>query len=238
MPSLASLVRLVLPRRCVACRRPGEWMCDECGAAHARARRAAVRALRRADRTRRRGLPRLRAAALAHDGALGALARRARCSTLVARWKRGEIAPGAAGGGARRARAAAAAGRRDRGRAGRARPAARCAAPIRPPSWPPSSRAGGTCRSCRSCDRTRGVRPQRGLDAAARRRNVRGAFAARAGPALAGARRRRLHDGSDGRRVRPRAAPGGRGRGARDHARAHAARSVLCARRRPVADSQ
>jgi ComF family protein len=30
--------------------------------------------------------------------------------------------------------------------------------------------------------RTRGVRPQRGLDAAARRRNVRGAFAARAGP--------------------------------------------------------
>ena len=30
--------------------------------------------------------------------------------------------------------------------------------------------------------RTRGVRPQRGLDAGARRRNVRGAFAARAGP--------------------------------------------------------
>ena len=30
--------------------------------------------------------------------------------------------------------------------------------------------------------RTRGVRPQRGLDASARRRNVRGAFAARAGP--------------------------------------------------------
>jgi predicted amidophosphoribosyltransferase len=34
--------------------------------------------------------------------------------------------------------------------------------------------------------RTRGVRPQRGLDASARRRNVRGAFAARAGPARVG----------------------------------------------------
>ena len=31
MPSLASLVRLALPRCCVGRRCPGEWMCDECG---------------------------------------------------------------------------------------------------------------------------------------------------------------------------------------------------------------
>ncbi len=76
--------------------------------------------------------------------------------------------------------------------------------------------------------RTRGVRPQRGLDAVARRRNVRDAFAARAGPSLGGARRRRLHDRRHGRRVRPGAAASGRRAGPRDHARAHAPRSVLC----------
>ncbi len=77
MPSLASLVRLVLPRRCVACRRPGDWMCDACGPRMRAARGAAVRALRRSDRHRRDVLPRVRTPALVHDGALGALARRA-----------------------------------------------------------------------------------------------------------------------------------------------------------------
>src|SRR3954454_22190833 len=85
MPSLLTLVRLVLPRRCVACRVPGDWICDECGqqlrplALPQCARCGAPTAIAWGARWTPAGdrgppLPRLLPSALAHDRALRALA--------------------------------------------------------------------------------------------------------------------------------------------------------------------
>src|SRR5476649_1169599 len=93
MPSPTSLVRLLLPRRCVACRRPGDWVCDACGqqlralAAPLCARCGAPTAIGVAAC---RSCARLRwfttaRSALWLDGPL---------ADVMARWKRGEIAPG------------------------------------------------------------------------------------------------------------------------------------------------
>ena len=180
MSTLVSLVRLLLPRRCVACRAPGEWMCDGCG-------------------------PRLRALAAplcARCGAPTALAVPAcrACSRLrwfttarSALWLEGPAARArralearrdlarAPGRRARGARAAAAARRGDRRRARGARPAA---AARRRPAGGAGGRAralvGAAGRAARAphARRAPAARARRG----ARRRNVRGAFAARAGP--------------------------------------------------------
>ena len=148
--------------------------------AAARARGAAVRALRCARRAGGAGLPRLQAAALAHDRALGALAG-GPALALVARWKRGEISP---------ARLAGALVAHELPRppvdALAVVPAVRERLLLRGAD-PPAELAAELARWWELpivplVRRTRGVRPQRGLDAAARRRNVRGAFAARAGP--------------------------------------------------------
>jgi ComF family protein len=181
MPSLTSLVRLVLPRRCVSCRRPGDWMCDECGP-HMRALAAPVCARCGAPTAVAvaacRGCARVRwfttaRSALWLDGPL---------LDLVARWKRGEIAPG---------RLAAALVVHELQRplvdAIAAVPAVRDRVLARGAD-PPAELAAELARWWELpvvplVQRTRAVRPQRGLDAAARRRNVRDAFAARAGPA-------------------------------------------------------
>ena len=234
MPSLASLVRLVLPRRCAACRAAG---------------RVDVRRLRPAACARSR--PRC-ARAAARPTALAVAACRA-CSRL--RWfttARSALWLGRPGARARRragsaarshpARLAAALmvhelprprGRRDRRRARRARPPA--AARRRPArgARAPSSARWWELPVVPLVRRTRDVRPQRGLDATrAPRQRARRVRRPRR-PAPPGARRRRLHDRRHRRRVRPRAAPGGRRAGARDHARAHAPRSDLCARAAP-----
>ena len=232
MPSLTSLVRLVLPRRCVACAAPGEWMCERLRPAPARARGPAVRALRRPDGAGRHVLPRLQPAALAHDRALRAVAGRPRARTRRALEARRDLTR-AAGRRAHGPRAAAAPGRGDRRRARRARPAA--AARRRPAGGARARarRAGGSVPVVPLLRRTRGVRPQRGLDATARRAQRARRLRRPRRPARPGARRRRLHDRRDRRRMRPRAAPGGRRAGARRDARAHAPRSDLCARAAP-----
>src|SRR5215213_8545643 len=92
MSTLASLLRLLLPRGCASCRRPGEWMCDDCGqrmralAAPLCARcgaptAVAVSACRACSRLRWFETAR---SALWLDGPVLA---------IVSRWKRGEIAP-------------------------------------------------------------------------------------------------------------------------------------------------
>jgi ComF family protein len=179
MPSLVSLVRLVLPRRCVSCRRPGDWMCDQCGpqmralaaplCAHCGAPTAIAVASCRA-------CARLRGFTTAHsalwlDGPL---------LDLTARWKRGEIAPAPL--------AAALVVHevpRPRVDAIAAVPAVRDRLLVRGAD-PPAELAAELARwwglpVVPLVRRTRAVRPQRGLDAEARRRNVRGAFAAREG---------------------------------------------------------
>ena len=92
----------------------------------------------------------------------------------------------------------------------------RCsAAPTRPRSWRASSARGGTCRSCRSC----AARATSARSAGSTRAPAGATCAAPSPPARArarGARRRRLHDGRDRRRVRPGTARGGRRAGPRD----------------------
>jgi predicted amidophosphoribosyltransferase len=180
MPSLVSLVRLLLPRRCVACRAPGEWLCDECG--------PRMRALA-APLCARCGAPTAVPVAACHacarlhwlttarsalwlDGPLG---------EIMARWKRGEIAPGNLG-----AALVAHELTRPPVDALAVVPAVRDRRLARGAD-PPAELAAGLAHWWELpvvplLRRTRGVRPQRGLDADARRRNVRGAFAARAGP--------------------------------------------------------
>jgi predicted amidophosphoribosyltransferase len=180
MSTLVSLARLLLPRRCVACHRPGDWMCDDCGP-HLRALEAplcarcgapaalAVAACRACARLRWFTTAR---SALWLDGPLVG---------FVARWKRGEISP---------ARLAAALVAHELPKppveALAVVPAVRDRLLLRGAD-PPSELAAELARWWELpvvplVGRTRGVRPQRGLDASARRRNVRGAFAAGAGP--------------------------------------------------------
>ena len=92
MPSLTSLVRLLLPRRCVACAAPGEWMCERCGprlralAAPLCGRCGAPTAL---VVTSCRACSRLRWLTTARS----ALWLEGPALALVGRWKRGEISP-------------------------------------------------------------------------------------------------------------------------------------------------
>jgi hypothetical protein len=197
-------------------------------AAHAPARAAAVRALRRAHCARPGGLPRMCTSALADHRALGALARRPARAVARALEARRDLA-GPVRGRARRPRAPSPAGRGARHRPGGARPAAAArrrsagrarggarvlvGAPGRRARAPDTRRAPAARARC---ERAPAQRPRR----------VRGA----GGTALAGPDRRRLHDRRHGRRMRSRAAPSGRGAGARDHAGAHAARPDLCSR--------
>ena len=222
----------LLPRRCVACARRASGCATSCGprlralAAPLCARCGAPTALAV------HVLPRLQPAALAHDGALRALAR---------------------GPGARTRRALEA--RRDLAR--RAWPPRSWSHELpRPPvdaiavvpavrdrlllrgADPPAELArelgalvGAAGRAARAAHARRApaARARRRRAPPQRARRLRGAR----GPAPPGARRRRLHDGRDRRRMRPRAAPGGRRAGARGDARAHAPRSDLCARAAP-----
>src|SRR6185312_15310872 len=180
MPSLTSLVRIVLPRRCVACAAPGEWMCERCG--------PRLRALA-APLCGRCGAPTAVAVTTCHacsrlrwlTTARSALWLEGPALALVGRWKRGEISP---------ARLAAALIVHELPRppvdAIAVVPAVRDRLLLRGAD-PPAELAlelGGWWEVpvMPLLRRTRGVRPQRGLDATARRSNVRGAFAARAGP--------------------------------------------------------
>jgi predicted amidophosphoribosyltransferase len=180
MPSLVSLVRLVLPRRCVACRRPGEWMCDECGP---QMRPLALPQCARCGAPTAIGVAACRACAHLRfiATARSALWLDGPLRVLVARWKRGEISPGEL--------AAALVVHevpRPQVDAIAVVPAVRERLLLRGAD-PPAEIAAGLARwwgvpVVPLLARTRGVRPQRGLDAAARRGNVRGAFEARAGP--------------------------------------------------------
>ena len=76
MSTLVSLLRLLLPRRCVACRRPGEWMCDGCGPQMRALAAPLCGRCGAPDAARGARMSRLQAPALAHDGTLRALARR------------------------------------------------------------------------------------------------------------------------------------------------------------------
>src|ERR1700712_2251560 len=93
MSTLVSLMRLLLPRRCAACGRPGDWMCDDCGpelrplAPPLCSRCGAPTALVVASC---RACERLRFLSTARS----ALWLQGPLLDLVARWKRGEIAPG------------------------------------------------------------------------------------------------------------------------------------------------
>ncbi len=184
MSTLVSLVRLLLPRRCVACGRPGDWLCDGCG--------ARMRALA-APRCARCGAPTALAVSACRACARLRWLTTARSAfwldgplaDVVARWKRGEISP---------ARLGAALVVHELPRphvdALAVVPAVRDRRLLRG-SDPPSELAAELGRWWELpvvplLLRTRGVRPQRGLDAVARRRNVRGAFAARAGPRALG----------------------------------------------------
>ena len=181
MPSLASLIRLALPRRCAACRRPGEWMCDECGPQM----RALARPLcARCGAPTELAVPACRACKRLRwfTSARSALWLSGPVPSLVAGWKRGDISP-------RRLAAALVAHEL-------AQPAvdALVSVPavrdrhLRRGADPPAELAvelghWWELPVVPLMTRTRDVRPQRGLDASARRRNVRGVFAARAGPA-------------------------------------------------------
>jgi ComF family protein len=182
MSAFGLLVRLVLPRRCVGCRVPGDWICEDCGQ-RMRAPAAplcgrcgaptavAVAACRACSRLRWFTTAR---SALWLDGP---------ADSLVARWKRGEISP---------ARLAAALITHELPRptvdAIAVVPAARDRLLVRGAD-PPAELAAELARwwdlpEASPLSRTRAVRPQRGLDAGARRGNVRGAFAARSSAPL------------------------------------------------------
>jgi hypothetical protein len=196
-------------------------------AAVAGARGAAVRALRRLHCGRAAGLPRLQPAALVHDGALRAVAGGARPGPHGG-LEAGRDHAGAPGSRAGRARAAAAGRRGDRLRAGRAGPHA-------PARCRPAGRARERARALvgpagRAARATHArspapARARRGRPPPQRARGVRGPRR----PVPPGARRRRLHDRCDRRRMRRGAATGRCRAGARGDARTDAARSVLCA---------
>ena len=181
MHPLGSLVRLVLPRRCAACRTPGEWMCEDCG--------AALRALA-APLCGRCGAPTALTVAACRacsrlrwfTTARSALWLDGPALALVGRWKRGEISPG---------RLAAALIAHEL-----PRPAVEAIAVV--PAVhdrrllrgadPPAEIATELARwwglpVAQLVCRARDVRPQRGLDAAARRGNV--VAHSRPAPALA-----------------------------------------------------
>jgi predicted amidophosphoribosyltransferase len=209
MPSIASLVRLVLPRRCVACRSPGEWMCDECGA---QMRPLALPQCARCGGptalpvTACRACARLRFFATARS----ALWLEGPLRVLMTRWKLGAISPGELA-----AALVAHEVPRPPVEAIVVVPAVRERLLLRgadPPAELAAALAGWwSVPVVPLLARTRGVRPQRGL-------------------APARARGRRLHHGRDRRRVRSRAAAGGCRGGARGHAGADAPRTILCAR--------
>ena len=182
MSSLASLVRLAAAPPLRRLSRARGVDVRRLRPAPARARGAAVRALRRAHGAGGAGLPRLQPAALVHDGALRALAGGPRARARRALEARRDLA-GAPGRRAGRARAAAAAPSR------RSPSCRRCAtACLLRGADPPAELAAelgalvgaaGRARSCAAraaCARSADSTPS------ARRRNVRGAFAARAGP--------------------------------------------------------
>ena len=188
--------------------------------------RASVPALRRTDRAVGRHLPRLRTAALVHDGALRALARRPHARRGRALEARRDLTC-ATGRGVRRPRAAASACRGDRGRAGGARPAAGARGrPARGARRGARTLVGSAGRAARAphARRAAEARSGRGLPPAQRARCL--CRSCRA--LLGGARRRRVHHGCHGRRVRPGDAASGCRAGSRDHTRAYAPRSVLC----------
>jgi predicted amidophosphoribosyltransferase len=180
MASAMSLLRFLVPRRCVACGMPGEWLCEGCGlrlralAGPLCARCGAPTAL---VVPACRGCSRLRWFTTARS----AVWLEGPALELVARWKRGEISPG---------RLAAAVVAHELPRppveALTVVPAVRDRLLLRGAD-PPAELAAELAHwwgvpVVPLVRRTRGVRPQRGLDAAARRRNVRGAFEAGEAP--------------------------------------------------------
>jgi ComF family protein len=180
MVSLVSLFRLALPRRCAACRRPGEWLCDDCGQ---RVRALAAPLCERCGAPTALSVSTCRACARLRwlTTARSALWLEGPVLDVVARWKRGEISP---------VRLAGAFVAHELPRppveALAVVPAVRDRRLLRGAD-PPAELARELGRwwdlpVAPLVTRTRGVRPQRGLDARARRRNVRDAFAARAGP--------------------------------------------------------
>jgi ComF family protein len=180
MASLVSLFRLALPRRCAACRRPGEWLCDDCGQ---RVRALAAPLCERCGAPTALSVSTCRACARLRwlTTARSALWLEGPVLDVVARWKRGEISP---------VRLAGAFVAHELPRppveALAVVPAVRDRRLLRGAD-PPAELARELGRwwdlpVAPLVTRTRGVRPQRGLDARARRRNVRDAFAARAGP--------------------------------------------------------
>ena len=203
MHSLASLVRPVLPRRSSPAH-AGRVDVRGRRQAPARARGPAVRALWRADRGRS-VLPRLLAACA------GSPPRARRCG-----WKARRSRSSGAGSAANRPGRLAAAlivhelrGRRSR----RSRRAAVHDRLLLRGGDPPAEIAvelgpAGGGAVCPAAAHAR-VRPQRGLDATARRSNVQRRIRRPRRPPPPGARGRRLHDGRHRRRVRPRAAPAG-----------------------------
>ena len=181
MSTLVSLLRLLLPRRCVACRRPGEWMCDGCGP---QMRALAAPLCARCGGPTQLTVPACRACKRLRwlTTARSALWLDGPALHLVAGWKRGDISP-------RRLAGALVAHELPRPAVDAlvSVPAAR-ERELRRGSDPPTELAAELAGwwdmpIAPLLRRTRSVRPQRGLDAVARRQNVRAAFAARAGPA-------------------------------------------------------
>ena len=181
MATLATLLRLLLPRRCASCRRPGDWMCDLCGP---QLRALATPLCTRCGGPTQLEVPACRACKRLRwlTTARSALWLEGPLVSLVAGWKRGDISP---------ARLAGALVAHELPRpsvdALAAVPAVRARQLLRGAD-PPAELAAELARwwdlpIVPLVHRAHGVRPQRGLDAAARRRNVRGAFSARAGPA-------------------------------------------------------
>jgi predicted amidophosphoribosyltransferase len=176
MSALASLVRLVLPRRCVACGRPGEWLCDACGG---RMRALSAPLCLRCGASTVIPVATCRACARLRwlTTARSAFWLESPLADVVVRWKRGEIAPAALAAALVAhevprppvAVIAVVPAVRDRRLLRGADPPSELAAEL-----------GGwwSLPVVPLLARTRAVRPQRGLDAAARRRNVRGAFSA------------------------------------------------------------
>ena len=184
MSSLASLARLLLPRRCVSCGLPGEWLCDGCGG---RMRTLGAPLCARCGGPTALALEACRACARLRwlTTARSALWLEGPLADLVARWKRGEVSPARLGAALVAHELA-----RPQVDALVAVPAVGDRRLLRG-SDPPAELAAELGRwwdlpVLPLLERTRGVRPQRGLDAVARRRNVRHAFAARAGPGAVG----------------------------------------------------
>ena len=206
--SVAWLVDLLLPPRCVSCGGPARTLCSGCRARLRPLEAAALRPLRRADGVARRALPRVRrASARLRLRALGRRVRRAGAGAR-ARLEGARAPPPRSLCRRARRRARRAAGRgRHHVCARRTRSASSAAAGTPPRRSPVSSRGrwelelvvGARARACSRAAGDASVRPAR----RERARRVRGpARARRAGAA----RRRRLHDGRDRERGRIRAA--------------------------------